>query len=346
MSEKSSLTQIKPTPRQRAWLTRLRPELQRLFPQETRHLDIRASGPPDLRTYSRLYPFTILADGLPLTDILVKVPHGRKGSDVHRAWRAYRLLARTFAERPHLDIPTALAAWDDPPALIMQRAEGESLHMRLRDCRSWGVESGCQLAQNFVERAGQWLALLHETPAPSWSQPAPDPLLQVAALLDNLQAHGLDMVEAQRIRQQISVLGSQTGEESAPLHGDYTLRNILCQPPHSIIALDTELTWKGNPALDIGWFIAALHFIDKWHLLLGEMAYPTTVISHSRELFLQGYASVRPLPPPEAIHGYTALRLLQRWAEYVTHQHNRSLAGLRTFVIRRAHQHFVRAILG
>ncbi len=333
------------TPRQKAWISRLRPELHRFFPDEERHLDIRVAGPPDIRTYSRIYPFTILADGLPLTDILVKAPHGRKAADVDRAFRAGRLLMQRFAAEPHLNVPRMLGFWQDPPALIMEKAPGDPLFLRLKDCRNWAIETGCQLAQHFVERAGQWLALLHETPAPDWARPAPDPIEKMETLLPKLSVHGLDPVEEKRLREQIGVLGAAQRPDAIPLHGDYTLRNILCQSPQKITVLDTELATHGDPALDVGWFIAAVRFIDKWHLFAGEMAYTAAVVRQTEEKFLRGYESIRALPPAENIRAYASLRLLERWVEYAEYQQSRNIAGLRSLIIRRVNQHFVRASL-
>jgi len=334
------------TPRQKAWMTRLRPELHRYFPDEGKHLDLRVAGPPDLRTYSRLYSFTILADGLPIRNILIKVPQGRKSADVGGAYRAYRFLAARFASEPHLTIPRVLGQWDNPPALIMEKVEGELLSLRLKDCRNWANETGCQLAQNFVTLAARWLATLHEMQLPSWSQPPPDPAAKMETLLARLQPYGIDPLEEKRIREQISILFTTERADVVPLHGDYTLRNILCQQSQSITVLDTELALRGDPALDIGWFIAAMRFIDKWQLFLGEMAYTAAVVRQTEEAFLRGYQAVRPLPPPEVIRAYTGLRLLERWAEFVDYQHSRNIEGLRSLVIRRTNQHFVRAILG
>ncbi len=345
MSKKRTAAKTSATPRQKAWIARLRPELQRFFPSETRHLDIRVAGPPDLHTYSRLYPFTVLADGLPLTDILVKVPHGRKAMDVTRGFRAYQLLAHRFADAPYLGAPAVLGRWDDPPALIMEQAAGEALYIRLRDCRNWAIETGCQLAQNFVARAGQWLATLHAGPAPDWSQPAPDPLDVMEDLLLRLRPYGIDPLEEKRIREQIRVLASHPAPDPVPLHGDFTLRNILCQSPQSVVVLDTELALRGDPGLDIGWFIAALRVIDKWQIFGGEMTYTAAMVRQTEEKFLHGYASVRPAPSPQVIRAWTALRLLARWAEFVEYQQTRNIAGLRNLVIRRVNQHFVRAIL-
>ena len=344
-SKKQPPARTAATPRQKAWIARLRPELHRFFPGEDRHLDLRAAGPPHLHTNSRIFPFTVLADGLPIADILVKVPHGRKATDVDAAFRAAQLLEGRFANEPHLNGPRVLGTWDDPQALIMERAVGEPLFLRMKDCRNWAIETGCQLAQHFVEQAGRWLALLHETPAPSWSQAAPDPIEKMEKLLTKLHTIGVDPLEERGIREQISILGVADSEEIVPLHGDYTLRNILCQLPHDITVLDTELVLRGNPALDIGWFLAAMRFIDKWQLFAGEMAYTSAVVRQAEHTFLKGYQSVRPLPPPEVIRAYTGLRLLERWLEYVDHQQTRNIAGLRSLIIRRLNQHFVRAIL-
>jgi len=318
--------------------------LSSYFPDENRHLDLRVAGPPRLHTYSRIYPFTILADGLPLTTILVKAPHGRKAADVQMAWRALRYLQPVFNDEAHLGIPRALGVWQDPPALIMEQAEGEALHQRMKECRNWGIETGCQLAQNFVEQAGRWLALLHENRPPVWAQAAPAPQETVEALLARLHPFDIGALTETRIREQLSHLPQQE-TEMTPLHGDYTLRNILCQPPQKIVVLDTELALYGPAAWDIGWFLAALHFIDKWQLFGQEMAYTRTVIRQTEEKFLHGYQRVRPLPTPEALRAYTSLRLLQRWVELAEHQQSRNIAGMRQLVIRLINHHFSRAIL-
>jgi len=334
------------TPQQKAWITRLRPELPRFFPHEARHLDLRPSGPPQLHSHSRIFPFSILADGLPITEIMVKVPQGRQGVDVQIAGQALRLLEQIFAEEPHLHVPRALGQWQDPPALIMSKANGDPLVLRLKDCRNWAIETGCQLAQHFVEQAGRWLALLHQAPAPTWAQPAPTPVQELEELLARLTPLGIDPLDEKRIRQQLAVLENEKPEEyTSPLHGEYALRNIFCQTPHDITVLDTTLSWYGNPARDIGAFLAAVRFIDKWHLFGGEMAYTSAVIRQTEQKFLAGYKNVRPLPPAEQINAYAGLQLLKYWLEYAHQQQTRNIAGLRTLIMRRINQHFVRAIL-
>jgi len=335
-----------PTPRQKAWLTRLRPYLSHYFPDVRGHLDLRVAGPPELRTNSRLFPFTVLVDGLPLTDILVKVPQGRKAADVQLSFRAYRLLAQHFAEEPHLDVPKALAVWEDPPALIMIRAEGEPLFGRMRECRNWAIETGCQLAQNFVKQAGRWLARLHELSPPNWAQPAPDPLLQLDNWMKRLRTFGMDPLEEKRIRDGTRVLSTPSAFQAVPLHGDFTLRNILCRLPQDITVLDTELAWYGDPAADIGWFLAALHAIDKWQIMGGELVYTRAVIHQTEKAFLNGYEAVRPLPPRDRIQAYMLVRLTERWLDFVERERQRNIAGLRTLVIRRINQHFARAMHG
>ncbi len=332
-----------PTPQQKAWLTRLRPVLPRYFPEARGQLDLRISGPPDLRTYSRLFPFTILEDGLPLTELVVKVPQGRKAADVHLAFRAHRLLETHLAEYPHLTVPRALDAWEDPPALIMLRVEGAPLYIRMRDCRSWAPENGCQLARHFVWQAGRWLGVLHQLTPPRWSRPAPNPLAQREHWLLALRAGGLDPMDEKRIRERTDVLAA-SAHESVPLHGDFTLRNVLCHPPQQVTVLDTELAFFGEPALDIGWFLAALRTIDKWQIMVGEMAYPRAVIHRTETAFLEGYQSVRTLPPQPLIQAYTTLRLLERWADFVQQEKQRNIAGLRVLVIRRINQHFARML--
>ena len=345
MSKTKTPSKQPATPRQKAWIGRLRPELHRFFPDEERHLDIRVAGPPELHANSRIYPFTLLADGLPVTDILVKVPQGREASDVARTFRANQLMTRHFSSEPHLHVPEMLGKWEDPPALIMKKAMGDPMEIRIRECRNWAIETGCQLAQHFVERAGQWLGTLHNMPVPDWSHPRVSPIEEANALLDRLRAFDIDPLEEKRIRDQISILAHTAPGVTTPLHGDYTILNVLCQSPQDITVLGTDLATSGDPAMDIGWFLASLHNIDKWQIYAGEMAYTTAVIKQTAAKFKTGYQSIRELPEEEVIQAWKTLKLLKLWLAAVEQQRSRNIAGLRTFVIRRINQHFVRAML-
>jgi hypothetical protein len=215
----------------------------------------------------------------------------------------------------------------------------------MKDCRNWAIETGCQLAQHFVEQAGRWLALLHEMPAPAWSQPMPDPLTGMESLLTRLRTFGVDPLEEKRIRELIGVLGGNSRHEELPLHGDYGIHNILCRSPHDITVLNAMLAWQGPAARDIGEFMATVRCIDKWHLFGGEMAYTSAVIRQTEQKFLAGYKSVRPVPQKAHIRAYAGLRLLEYWLDHVQHQQTRNIAGLRSLIIRRINQHFVHAIL-
>ncbi len=334
------------TPRQKAWLGRLRPELPRLFPDESGYLDLRVAGPPELHSHSRLYPFTLLVDGLPVAEILVKEPQGRAGVDVTLAWKANQLMAQQFASEPNLHVPEIPGVWEDPPALIMKRAEGDPLPLRLQECRNWAIETGCQLAQHFVERAGQWLAVLHEMPVPTWSHPVDDPAAKIDSLMAGLRGFDLDPLDEKRIRDQLRALNGPVAPVPAPLHGDYGIDAVLCQSPQAITVLGSELATTGDPAQDIGWFLASIRLIDNWQLYVGEMAYTTAVLRQTEDRFLQGYRSRRELPPMATIRAYRTLRLVEAWVERGQRQQSRNIAGLRTFAIRRINQYFVRAILG
>ncbi len=162
--------------------------------------------------------------------------------------------------------------------------------------------------------------------------------------LHRLREFGLDPVEEKRIRDRTRILAAPPEAPPLPLHGDFTLRNVLCRLPQDVTVLDTELAHVGDPAVDIGWFLAALHVIDKWQILGGEMVYTRAVIQRTGEAFLQGYASVRPLPPREVIRAYEAARLTERWLEFVERERQRNIAGLRALIIRRINQHFARAV--
>ncbi|RUA15519.1 MAG: hypothetical protein DSY55_06090, partial [Clostridia bacterium] len=126
------------TPRQQAWINRLRPILPELFPDLHGFLDIQADGYPDIGTGVYWYSFIILADGAPQAAIQIKVPQGRLATKATTEYRALRLLLHEFKNQPHLHVPVALREWPDPPALILAKVMGDPLGQRMRDCRSWG----------------------------------------------------------------------------------------------------------------------------------------------------------------------------------------------------------------
>jgi len=331
------------TPRQQAWMNRLRPILPELFPHLHGNLDIRADGYPDTRTGVHLYAFIILADGSPQATIQVKVPQGRRATKVTSEYRALRLLSLTFKDQPHLNVPLALEEWQDPPALILAKVTGDSLAQRMKDCRSWGNDVGCQLNLRFIHQAGHWLATFHQMDTPKWALPAPSIDERIKRNISRLKPFDLQLYTEKKLRE--SLLATKTQEHTLlPLHGNYTPHNILCHISPDITVSGTDMMLKGHPADDIGHFLASLYMLDQWQLFGGTFTYPATVIEQARISFLEGYTKIHTLPDETTLQAYTALHLLQRWADLVSKQNKTNIAGLRHLIIRRTNQYFAQAI--
>lgn len=337
------MTTHSPTPRQQAWINRLRPILPELFPHLRGVLDIQAGGYPDISTGVHLYSFIILADGAPQTAIQVNVPQGRRAAKITTEYRALQLLSHEFKNQPHLNVPVVLKEWHDPPALILTKVMGDLLAKRMKDCRSWGNDVGCQLNLRFMREAGRWLATLHQMTVPKWTHPLPTIEERIEKYISRLKPFDLQPFTEKKLRESIFSIKRQE-QTLTPLHGDYTPFNILCQTPPDITVSGTDMMAKGHPADDIGQFLASLSALDRWQLFGGTFTYPAKVIEQARINFLDGYEKISTLPNEGVIQSYTALHLLQRWADLVNEQNKTNIAGLRHLIIRRTNQYFTQAI--
>lgn len=104
----------------------------------------------------------------------------------------------------------------------------------------------------------------------------------------------------QRIGQLLA--GEQT--EPVTIHGDFYADQVLAGDDRaSIVDLDNVV--RGNPASDLGLFIAHL---ERNALTEGR---PKAPVAPVRDALLEGYQSVRPLPSRDRINLHTAVGLMQ-----------------------------------
>jgi Ser/Thr protein kinase RdoA (MazF antagonist) len=161
-----------------------------------------------------------------------------------------------------------------------------------------------------VERTGAALAELHScAPSALRKQRRADEIRRLRAQAETIghlnpaigeQAEGL----ALKI---VSSLEDLSGETTA-LHADFYDRQVLLSDDAPVI-LDLDEARLGNPAIDLGLFIAHL----ERHRLYDRLS--SQEVDVFTGALVRGYQSVRPAPPQPAIRLYTGIGLLHLVAE-------------------------------
>lgn len=315
----------------RDWEAILLPELRQALPQyASKRLTLSLARPSFDYTNSRLHFFDLRAEGRPVQELAIKEVREAAQSEVWLEFQGMNRLWAHLAGHPHIRAPRPLFWLARPPALAMEAARGERLHRVLAACRRPQRPARHSQALAFVRLAGQALSLLHQiAPAPNATF-LPASAARAEAAFHRLLGVGVPARQIDDLRRRLDpLLASQP--PSGPLvalHGDYTLRNLLCAADGTLTLLDTSLDTAGPPAHDVGYFLAALAFIDRWQLLAGRLAWPPANIAAMREAFLAGYGGdgdgPDPGPGPDLDAGldvgqiqlFTALRLLERWGQY------------------------------
>ncbi|MBX7234635.1 MAG: phosphotransferase [Caldilineales bacterium] len=323
------------------WEAILLPELRQALPQyASKRLTLSLARPSFDYTNSRLHFFDLLAEGRPVQELAIKEVREAAQSEVWLEFQGMNRLWAHLAGHPHIRAPRPLFWLARPPALAMEAARGERLHRVLAACRRPQRPARYSQALACVHLAGQALSLLHQiAPAPNATL-LPAPAARAEAAFHRLLGVGVPAGQIDDLHRRLEpVLASQP--PSGPLvalHGDYTLRNLLCAADGALTILDTSLDTAGPPSHDVGYFLASLAFIDRWQLLAGRLAWPPANIAAMREAFLAGYGDgdgwgrgLTHGPDPDAgldagqLQLFTALRLLERWGQYAeTWQASRS----------------------
>ncbi|NOZ51404.1 MAG: phosphotransferase [Chloroflexi bacterium] len=211
--------------------------------------------PAHRHTYSCHYEFA-LRSGRRRTTIVVKVAHGARAADPAAEYAALQRLAQHFRPFPDLTVPQPLLVLAQPPALVMTKLPGQRLLHTVRRLR-WRHRIPTEVCTR-LQQAGRWLARLHQMPLLPAQRPAlgaEERFQQAWVTLQNSRAAAAtgDVIAA-ALQQR---LPHMPVEPAVPLHGDYTLRNVLCHETR-LAVLDTELAVVGPAELDVAAFVAAL----------------------------------------------------------------------------------------
>jgi aminoglycoside phosphotransferase len=148
---------------------------------------------------------------------------------------------------------------------------------------------------------GAAVARLHGLPPPDrarFRRLDPDRVHAAAELVARARP---DVAEAARLVVERAKL--ELEEPMVCVHGDLHPKNVLVRPDR-IGIIDLDQTAGGPPSADIGGLLAGLRYARATGRL------DPTAERDCAEAFLDGYESVRPLPPPKALRRATASALL------------------------------------
>jgi len=192
----------------------------------------------------------VAADGTRTELVLRRDPPGRPSEPFAMGREARAISA---ARAAGLAVPEVLLADDEPgllgsAGLVMRRVPGETIARRiLRD------ERYQQARDVLVGQVAGFAAGLHKLPAPS-DLPAPDPLTDLRARLDELSADGqIDSSEVFERAFTALARNRPPRRESVVVHGDLRLGNLIVDENGLAAVIDWELVHAGQPAEDLGW---------------------------------------------------------------------------------------------
>jgi hypothetical protein len=211
-----------------------------------------------------------------------------------RDYGVYRALAGVVGDvYPHVRVPRAIAYVSAHRLLVIEAIVGR----RLADAGDG--DRGADL-----RRLGAALAAWHRiTPpdAPQFARFQPDALESAARLVARVRPDVAPLVD--RLARELASSRAPATDESVCLHGDVHPKNAIATGD-GIALFDVEDLAIGPAAADVGSLLAGLVYLRR--------ASRISVDTHEElaSAFLDGYASVRPLPRRQALGWHTAAALL------------------------------------
>ena len=205
--------------------------------------------------------------------------------------------ARAFKSRGILSVPKLIGHSDRHLVLAFEWMHGRLLSEALSDPA---------LGSDALERVGMALAEVHARRATRLThltrEAEASGLLSVAAglgfLCPDLHDH------TQTLARDIALLLMREPALNVPIHGDFYAKQVLLDADRVVI-LDFDSAAAGDPAADLGLFIA--------HLERGALrrSLPSDRVQPYAGALLNGYSNATHQPPPDRVRLYTAASLLR-----------------------------------
>jgi phosphotransferase family enzyme len=213
--------------------------------------DIRDFEATVLRRYLRK---TVIQYTLKLNDSTEKRYigfHRESDGKFARAFAILKLLrSNGFDDSDEFRVPKPILYAPSLSLLLLERAEGETLNAIMEDHKVNSKPS--------VKASARWLSKLHRTKVSMSRFNSPSDQAALAqrykeALVRIFPQYSKRILS---ITQKLAQKRRQFGRTPArPIHGDYHPKNIIVSPT-SVTAIDFEEACMGDPAYDLGYFIA------------------------------------------------------------------------------------------
>jgi hypothetical protein len=205
-------------------------------------------------------------------------------ASVARMCKRHEEIASRVGADDDVTIPRILVGVSAPPAVFLAPAAGDRI-----------ADLPADLLPGALHRLGRALARIHQCPIPGdlppWDRSAYAVLRDAALLVGRVRP---SLKHAALLVASDLVATRQDGEDAVLLHGDLHLKNAFLSEARRVSLIDFDQAASGPAAADIGSLLAALRIRG------GTLD----------QDFLDGYASVRPLPSEASLAWYTAAALL------------------------------------
>jgi len=215
------------------------------------------------------------------------------GDEGLQHYTAYCALSESADRSSHLRVPHAVVYVPQHRLLVVEAIAGR---------RMVDPTSGAGAARD-VARLGAALAAFHalEPPDPGpFTRFAADRLIEARRLVVCVRPDVGDLADA--LVRDLSARQPDDRDEPVCLHGDVHPKNAIVTD-RSVALIDVEDLAAGPAAADLGSFLAALVYLRRGGRITNDAYEEIT------RAFLNGYASVRPLPARDTLRWHTAAAL-------------------------------------
>jgi Ser/Thr protein kinase RdoA (MazF antagonist) len=292
----------------------------RTFPNDRRieHLAAVADADADMtRSVDRRWTKSRLIDYYPEASAVVRCldDDGRTigyakvhaGDEGHRTFRMQEALWEA-ARASGLRIARPLAYSMQHRTLMVEAIAGPTIG----DLRGGELLAG-------LHAYGVALATLHSLPPVDFAVPVDSALERLEERAEGMCAVLPDSVTSVTVfLEELRARWDETAGDPVPVHGDTNQNNAILQEDR-VAFIDFDRATIGLAASDIGNFLGLLRYFRSLGLISPGAESTRTAV------FLDGYSSVRPLPPPESLCVHEAAAVAERASRAITRLHGLAL---------------------
>lgn len=224
-----------------------------------------------------------------------------------KEWETGKRVCTFLMENSENNFPKLLAFDEKNRFLILEAVKGK----RLADLDKVLITKAFRL---FGKAVAEFHGISTSIKLPEFSRLSPN---RVRIALQIISSSRPDCKnQAEKLAEKLLETYSFATEKQVVLHGDVHPKNGILRDDGSLMLIDFDQLSYGNPAAEIGSFLAGLHYKEIIGLDSCEER------RQFCEAFLQGYSEIRNLPSQKSLNWHTAAALL-------TERASRSISRIR-----------------